>query len=149
VGDIIGRKGTLFIGAIVFTIGGAIQTFTNGFTVMVVGRIVSGFGVGLLSLVALQVECASHRLTFEMSEQSFLYTRVKYLLLIMYVPTRSWIFGQRLKLCFNQRGALACMEFTGNIIGYASSVVRAMLLYLVYVAKLFTVDRLFLLIYRL
>jgi len=52
VGDIIGRKGTLFIGAIVFTIGGAIQTFTNGFTIMVVGRIVSGFGVGLLSLVS-------------------------------------------------------------------------------------------------
>ena len=52
-GDIIGRKGTLFIGAIVFTVGGAIQTFTNGFTVMVVGRIVSGFGVGLLSSVQL------------------------------------------------------------------------------------------------
>jgi predicted MFS family arabinose efflux permease len=56
VGDIIGRKGTLFIGAIVFTIGGAIQTFTNGFTVMVIGRIVSGFGVGLLSLVQLIID---------------------------------------------------------------------------------------------
>lgn len=49
VGDIIGRRGTLLIGAIVFTIGGAIQTFTIGFWSMVVGRIVSGFGVGLLS----------------------------------------------------------------------------------------------------
>ncbi len=48
-GDIIGRKGTLFAGAIVFTIGGAIQTFTTGFWVMIVGRVVSGFGVGLLS----------------------------------------------------------------------------------------------------
>ena len=51
VGDIIGRKGTLFIGALVFTIGGAIQTFTTGFAVMVLGRIISGFGVGLLSFV--------------------------------------------------------------------------------------------------
>jgi MFS family permease len=53
VGDILGRKGTLFIGAIIFTIGGAIQTFTVGFASMIVGRIVSGFGVGLLSSVTL------------------------------------------------------------------------------------------------
>ncbi|KAG5350842.1 hypothetical protein C0989_009046 [Termitomyces sp. Mn162] len=49
VGDIIGRKGTLFLGSVVFTIGGTIQTFSAGFTSMVIGRIVSGFGVGLLS----------------------------------------------------------------------------------------------------
>ncbi|KAG6818030.1 hypothetical protein H0H87_009185 [Tephrocybe sp. NHM501043] len=49
VGDLIGRKGTLFVGAVVFTIGGAIQTFTTGFWTMFVGRLVSGFGVGLLS----------------------------------------------------------------------------------------------------
>ncbi|KIK70873.1 hypothetical protein GYMLUDRAFT_32946 [Collybiopsis luxurians FD-317 M1] len=51
VGDIIGRKGTLFIGAIVFTIGGAVQTLTNGFWTMIVGRVISGFGVGLLSTI--------------------------------------------------------------------------------------------------
>ncbi|KAJ7490652.1 hypothetical protein FB451DRAFT_1220624 [Mycena latifolia] len=51
VGDIIGRKGTLFIGAVIFTLGGAIQTFTSSFGMMVVGRIVSGFGVGLLSTI--------------------------------------------------------------------------------------------------
>lgn len=49
VGDIIGRKGTLFVGAFVFTIGGAVQTFTTGFYVMIIGRVISGFGVGLLS----------------------------------------------------------------------------------------------------
>ncbi|KII93797.1 hypothetical protein PLICRDRAFT_36028 [Plicaturopsis crispa FD-325 SS-3] len=84
VGDIIGRKGTLFIGALVFTLGGAIQTFTTGFNVMVVGRIVSGFGVGLLSTI---------------------------------VP----IYQSEISPP-NHRGALACMEFTGNIVGYASSV---------------------------
>ena len=49
VGDTLGRRGTLFSGAVVFAIGGAIQTFTPGFWIMVVGRIISGLGVGLLS----------------------------------------------------------------------------------------------------
>jgi MFS family permease len=49
VGDMIGRKGTLFVGAVVFTIGGVVQTFTIGFWTMILGRVLSGFGVGLLS----------------------------------------------------------------------------------------------------
>lgn len=49
VGDLIGRKGTLFMGAVVFTVGGMVQTFTVGFWSMIVGRVLSGFGVGLLS----------------------------------------------------------------------------------------------------
>lgn len=49
VGDMVGRKGTLFVGAVVFTIGGAIQTFTVGFWTIILGRVISGFGVGLLS----------------------------------------------------------------------------------------------------
>ncbi|KAI0053369.1 general substrate transporter [Auriscalpium vulgare] len=84
VGDVIGRRGTLFIGAIVFGIGGAIQTLTTGFFMMVVGRIISGFGVGLLSTI---------------------------------VP----IYQSEISPP-DHRGALACMEFTGNIFGYASSV---------------------------
>ncbi|KAG2023106.1 sugar transporter, variant 2 [Coprinopsis cinerea AmutBmut pab1-1] len=84
VGDIIGRKGTLYAGAIVFTIGGLIQTFTIGFWTMVLGRIVSGFGVGLLSTI---------------------------------VP----IYQSEISPADN-RGALACVEFTFNIIGYSSSV---------------------------
>lgn len=51
VADIIGRRKTLFTGACIFVVGGAIQTFTTGFKMMVLGRIVSGFGVGLLSCV--------------------------------------------------------------------------------------------------
>ncbi|KAJ7487480.1 general substrate transporter [Mycena galericulata] len=84
VGDIVGRKGTLFIGAIVFTIGGVVQTFTVGFWTMIVGRIISGCGVGLLSTI---------------------------------VP----IYQSEISPP-NHRGALACMEFTGNIVGYSSSV---------------------------
>ncbi|KAI0274743.1 general substrate transporter [Gloeopeniophorella convolvens] len=84
VGDIIGRRGTLLTGAVVFGIGGAVQTFTTGFRVMVVGRVISGLGVGLLSTI---------------------------------VP----IYQSEISPP-NHRGALACMEFTGNIFGYASSV---------------------------
>ena len=51
IGDILGRRGTLFVGALVFAVGGAVQTFTPGFWVMVVGRVIAGFGVGLLSYV--------------------------------------------------------------------------------------------------
>ncbi|KAF8585522.1 general substrate transporter [Ramaria rubella] len=84
VADIIGRRMTLFWGATVFVIGGAIQTATTGYGIMVLGRVVSGFGVGLLSTIVpiyqSEVSPAEHR------------------------------------------GALACMEFTGNILGYASSV---------------------------
>ncbi|KAF5377844.1 hypothetical protein D9615_006729 [Tricholomella constricta] len=84
VGDTIGRKGTLLIGGVVFTLGGAVQTFANGFWMMVVGRIVSGFGVGLLSTIVPIYQS-------EISPPS-------------------------------HRGALACVEFTGNIFGYAFSV---------------------------
>ncbi|KAG6896361.1 hypothetical protein C0992_008766 [Termitomyces sp. T32_za158] len=84
VGDLNGRRGTLFAGAVVFTIGGAIQTFATGFWSMIVGRLVSGFGVGLLSTI---------------------------------VP----IYQSEISPP-NHRGALACMEFTGNIIGYSTSV---------------------------
>ena len=49
VGDIVGRKGTLCGGAVLFTIGGLIQTFTVGVWSMILGRLISGFGVGLLS----------------------------------------------------------------------------------------------------
>lgn len=84
VGDIIGRKGTLFIGAIVFTLGGAVQSFTLGFWTMMVGRTISGFGVGLLSTI---------------------------------VP----IYQSEISPP-DHRGALACAEFTMNVVGYAFSV---------------------------
>lgn len=49
--DTYGRRLTLRSGAFVFTIGGAVQTFCNGYGTMVVGRIISGFGVGMLSMI--------------------------------------------------------------------------------------------------
>jgi MFS family permease len=49
VGDIFGRRNTLFAGAAIFTLGGLFQTCATGIEVMIVGRIISGFGVGFLS----------------------------------------------------------------------------------------------------
>nr|XP_019001641.1 uncharacterized protein I203_05844 [Kwoniella mangroviensis CBS 8507]OCF65102.1 hypothetical protein I203_05844 [Kwoniella mangroviensis CBS 8507] len=82
--DNYGRRMTLRTGAFVFTIGGAIQTWCIGFKSMLLGRVISGFGVGMLSMVVpiyqSEISPASHR------------------------------------------GLLGSVEFTGNIIGYASSV---------------------------
>jgi MFS family permease len=47
--DTVGRRMTLIYGASIFVVGGAIQSFSTGFAVMIFGRIVSGAGVGLLS----------------------------------------------------------------------------------------------------
>ncbi|SPO20414.1 related to sugar transport protein [Ustilago trichophora] len=82
--DIFGRKNTLFWGAVIFSVGGAIQTFTSGYDTMLIGRVISGLGVGVLSMI---------------------------------VPT----YQSEISPAEN-RGKLACIEFTGNIVGYASSV---------------------------
>ncbi|EOR01982.1 Sugar transporter STL1 [Wallemia ichthyophaga EXF-994] len=84
IADKIGRKRTLFWGAAVFVIGGGIQSGSTSFMAMVLGRIISGFGVGLLSMI---------------------------------VP----IYQSEISPA-DHRGKLACIEFTGNITGYACSV---------------------------
>lgn len=84
IGDIIGRRKTILYGAVVFFIGGALQTFATGMPMMLVGRIIAGFGVGALSTI---------------------------------VP----VYQSEISPPHN-RGKLACIEFTGNITGYAASV---------------------------
>ncbi|WVO19924.1 uncharacterized protein IAS62_001214 [Cryptococcus decagattii] len=84
IADNYGRRMTLRTGAMIFTIGGAIQTFCVGYNSMLLGRFISGFGVGMLSMV---------------------------------VP----IYQSEISPA-DHRGLLGSVEFTGNIIGYASSV---------------------------
>ena len=84
IGDMIGRRRTILYGSIIFFIGGALQTFTNGMPMMLIGRITAGFGVGALSTI---------------------------------VP----VYQSEISPPHN-RGKLACIEFSGNIIGYAASV---------------------------
>ncbi|KAJ5726506.1 Mitochondrial substrate/solute carrier, partial [Penicillium malachiteum] len=75
---------TILYGSLVFTVGGALQTFANGMAMMMVGRIIAGLGVGALSTI---------------------------------VP----VYQSEISPPHN-RGKLACIEFTGNIAGYATSV---------------------------
>jgi len=84
IGDVIGRRRTIFWGSIVFLFGGAFQTFATGMPMMLIGRIVAGLGVGALSTI---------------------------------VP----VYQSEISPPHN-RGKLACIEFSGNVLGYAASV---------------------------
>ncbi|WPH00948.1 Hypothetical protein R9X50_00378200 [Acrodontium crateriforme] len=84
IGDMLGRKKTIFWGAVIFIIGGALQAFATGMPMMLLGRIIAGLGVGALSTI---------------------------------VP----VYQSEISPPHN-RGKLACIEFTGNIFGYMSSV---------------------------
>lgn len=84
VGDLIGRRKSILYGSLVFIFGGLIQTFTTGLASMIIGRLISGVGVGFLSTI---------------------------------VP----VYQSEISPPHN-RGKLACIEFTGNIVGYSSSV---------------------------
>ncbi|KAF7595128.1 hypothetical protein BBP40_007095 [Aspergillus hancockii] len=95
IGDLIGRRRTILYGSIVFFIGGALQTFANGLAMMMVGRIVAGLGVGALSTIVPVYQ----------SEISVL------------AAPKPWHNKPP-----HNRGKLACIEFTGNISGYAASV---------------------------
>lgn len=84
VGDMIGRRRTIFYGSGIFFVGGALQTFATGMPMMLLGRVIAGIGVGMLSTI---------------------------------VP----VYQSEISPPHN-RGKLACIEFTGNITGYATSV---------------------------
>ncbi|AEO71409.1 uncharacterized protein THITE_2123732 [Thermothielavioides terrestris NRRL 8126] len=84
IGDLIGRRRTIFYGSCVFVVGGALQTFARTMAMMMAGRVLAGLGVGMLSTI---------------------------------VP----VYQSEISPPHN-RGQLACIEFTGNIIGYATSV---------------------------
>ncbi|CZR53806.1 sugar transporter STL1 [Phialocephala subalpina] len=84
VGDMIGRRRTIFYGSGIFFVGGGLQTAATGMPMMLLGRIIAGVGVGMLSTI---------------------------------VP----VYQSEISPPHN-RGKLACIEFTGNITGYATSV---------------------------
>ncbi|KAJ5540648.1 Mitochondrial substrate/solute carrier [Penicillium frequentans] len=84
IGDLIGRRKTILYGSLVFFVGGGLQTMATSMAMMMVGRIIAGFGVGALSTI---------------------------------VP----VYQSEISPPHN-RGKLACIEFTGNIAGYATSV---------------------------
>jgi sugar porter (SP) family MFS transporter len=84
IGDMLGRRKTIMYGSLIFIVGGSLQTIANGMPMMMLGRIIAGVGVGILSTI---------------------------------VP----VYQSEISPAHN-RGKLACIEFTGNIAGYATSV---------------------------
>lgn len=51
VGDLIGRRRTILYGSAIFLIGGALQSFAVDMSMMMIGRIFAGLGVGALSTI--------------------------------------------------------------------------------------------------
>ena len=47
----IGRRFTLAVGSLIFLVGGVAQTFAFNFYVLLAGRVVAGYGIGLLTMV--------------------------------------------------------------------------------------------------
>ena len=84
IGDIIGRRKTILYGSCIFFVGGVLQTFAHSMGMMMIGRVLAGVGVGMLSTI---------------------------------VP----VYQSEISPPHN-RGHLACIEFSGNIIGYTTSV---------------------------
>lgn len=53
-GDKLGRRMTILIGAIVFCVGGALQTGAQALSYLYAGRAIAGLGVGILGKKALK-----------------------------------------------------------------------------------------------
>lgn len=50
-GDRLGRRMTILIGALIFCIGGALQTGAQGLSYLYAGRAVAGLGIGILVMI--------------------------------------------------------------------------------------------------
>ncbi|OWB56341.1 hypothetical protein B5S28_g2241 [[Candida] boidinii] len=84
IGDSLGRRRTIRWGAFIFCVGGFCQSIATSVPHMIIGRFISGLGVGLLSSI---------------------------------VPVYQAEISPP-----DSRGKLGCVEFTGNIFGYTSSI---------------------------
>lgn len=49
--DRIGRRWTIMVGALIFIVGGVLQTASNTMIQLLFGRLIAGFGIGFLSTV--------------------------------------------------------------------------------------------------
>ena len=53
VADFVGRRVTIITGCFIFSIGCILETASTGLAVMVVGRVIAGFGVGFISAIVI------------------------------------------------------------------------------------------------
>lgn len=52
IADKISRKYSIFVAVIIFTIGSSLQTASIDYSMLVIGRLIGGIGIGMLSMVA-------------------------------------------------------------------------------------------------
>lgn len=57
ISDLVGRKRTILLGTVIFMVGGSLQSFAPNLWVFGVGRVISGFGVGVLSTMVPLYQC--------------------------------------------------------------------------------------------
>lgn len=57
ISDLMGRKRTILLGTVIFMVGGTLQSFAPNLWVFGVGRVFSGFGVGILSTTVPLYQC--------------------------------------------------------------------------------------------
>lgn len=57
ISDSFGRKRTILLGTVIFMVGGLLQTFATNLYIFGVGRVISGFGVGILSTMVPSYQC--------------------------------------------------------------------------------------------
>lgn len=57
ISDSIGRKRTILLGTVIFMFGGCLQSFATNLWIFGVGRVFSGFGVGILSTMVPLYQC--------------------------------------------------------------------------------------------
>ena len=50
-GDLIGRRLTILVGSIIFSLGGALQTAAQNLGYLYSGRFIAGLGVGFLTMI--------------------------------------------------------------------------------------------------
>ena len=53
IADFIGRRMTIIMGCVIFTIGCILETASTGLGLMVPGRLICGFGVGFISAIVI------------------------------------------------------------------------------------------------
>lgn len=57
ISDLMGRKRTILLGTVIFMVGGSLQSFAANLWIFGVGRVFSGFGVGILSTMVPLYQC--------------------------------------------------------------------------------------------
>lgn len=108
--DLKGRRWVIAVGSLVFTLGGLLQASATNLWMLGLGRIISGLGVGFLSMI---VPIFASEVRPERVKRARLRPRPHGL---TDLSAHLQVSGKE------ERGLLGCVQFTLNVSGYAASV---------------------------